>query len=181
MTDVVVIADILPFFRYAVGPDSQNNPAIPCYTYREAKALFNEIKRELPWTTINLYRRRLFKGVEVMEQHKGGVMSYGESRGNVNFQSEYNRLKLKVQFDDKCEELAADVRKDDALLHEFRQIRDEDTLVLRTLDLARTRGYDDVTEDDVRTYIAQSDREALSEEELDAVSGGNCAACMCWP
>ena len=36
----VRVADILPFFRYAVGPTSQHSPAIPYFTRNGAESCF---------------------------------------------------------------------------------------------------------------------------------------------
>jgi hypothetical protein len=40
LSDTVRVAVVLPFFRYAVGPTSQHNPAIPYFTFTAAKECF---------------------------------------------------------------------------------------------------------------------------------------------
>lgn len=67
--DAVSVADILPFFRYAVGPTSGRSPAIPFYRLAEATAFFNEAARELPWAGVRLYRRRLFRPLELVREY----------------------------------------------------------------------------------------------------------------
>lgn len=57
MNDLVCVADILPFWRYAVGPTANFHPAIPFYRYAPAKALFEEAKRELPLCGVQLLKR----------------------------------------------------------------------------------------------------------------------------
>ena len=54
---LVNVTDIIPFWRYAVGPTEQHSPAIPFYTFKAASALFEEAKRELPWSGVTLYKR----------------------------------------------------------------------------------------------------------------------------
>lgn len=70
MNATVSIADILPFFRYAVGPTSGHTPAIPFYRLTDATAFFEEVKRELPWAGVALYRRRLFRGIETIKEYQ---------------------------------------------------------------------------------------------------------------
>ena len=53
----VLVADIMPFFRYAVGPNSQHSPAIPYFTRKGAEACFADVVRELPWAGARIYRR----------------------------------------------------------------------------------------------------------------------------
>ena len=65
----VSVADIFPFWRYAVGPTSQRNPAIPFYRLAPALAFFEEAKRELPWAGVTLYRRRWWRGVETVKEY----------------------------------------------------------------------------------------------------------------
>ena len=57
MTDSVRVASIIPFWRWAVGPTSHNSPAIPCFTFKAAVKLFSEVRRELPWAGVILYKR----------------------------------------------------------------------------------------------------------------------------
>lgn len=66
----VSVADILPLFRYAVGPTSGRSPAIPFYRLAPALAFFEEAKRELPWAGVALYRRRLFRGIETVKEYR---------------------------------------------------------------------------------------------------------------
>ena len=53
----VSVADILPFFRYAVGPTNGLNPAIPFYRIASAEQFFDVAKRELPWCGCIIYKR----------------------------------------------------------------------------------------------------------------------------
>lgn len=69
MSEIRVIS-ICPFFRYAVGPANLRNPAIPYYTLKEAKKFFVEVTEEIPWESTVLYKRRWFKGLEVIAQSK---------------------------------------------------------------------------------------------------------------
>lgn len=57
ITENVRVAAIAPFWRYAVGPASGSNPAIPYYRLRPATEFMQETKRALPWATVVLYRR----------------------------------------------------------------------------------------------------------------------------
>ncbi len=65
----VTIADIAPFFRYAVGPSSGFCAAIPFYRQKEAEEFFECVKRELPWSGARLYRRRFFGGIETIAEY----------------------------------------------------------------------------------------------------------------
>jgi hypothetical protein len=65
----VHVAEILPFWRYAVGPTAKHLPAIPYYRLAPAVAFFEETKRELPWAGVVLYRRRGFHGIEVVREY----------------------------------------------------------------------------------------------------------------
>lgn len=77
-TSAVSVADILPFFRYAVGPTNGHHPAIPFYRIAPALAFFEECKRELPWAGVVIYRRRLFRTLEtVREYHPGETANLG--------------------------------------------------------------------------------------------------------
>ena len=69
----VIVADIAPFFRYAVGPTAAHSAAIPFYRLTEAVAFFDEAKRELPWAGVVLYKRRWFQGVEVVMEYSPTV------------------------------------------------------------------------------------------------------------
>ena len=71
----VRVAAIMPFFRYAVGPDSQHSPAIPYFTRKGAEALFDEVKRELPWCGAIMYRRTLRGLVTVREYRPNAELS----------------------------------------------------------------------------------------------------------
>lgn len=66
----VSVIDILPFWRYAVGPMSARVPAIPFYRLADASAFFEEAKRELPWAGVVLYRRRLFRPLETLREYQ---------------------------------------------------------------------------------------------------------------
>ena len=44
----VLVVDIIPLWRWAVGPTSQHSPAIPYYTRTKAEAFCEEAKRDLP-------------------------------------------------------------------------------------------------------------------------------------
>lgn len=68
MKDSFRIADILPFWRWAVCPEGDHSPGIPYWGEAAARAFFNEAKEALPWAGCYLLRRRLFRrGVEVVE------------------------------------------------------------------------------------------------------------------
>jgi hypothetical protein len=57
MQSLVIVADITPFWQYAVGPISQHSPAIPYWTRKGAEACFDEMKRAIPWDGARIYRR----------------------------------------------------------------------------------------------------------------------------
>lgn len=69
LSEFVSVADILPFWRYAVGPTSGRSPAIPFHRLSEASAFFHEAVRELPFSGCVMYRRRLFRGLETVRQY----------------------------------------------------------------------------------------------------------------
>lgn len=56
-SDFVRVASIIPFWRYAVGPTSQNCPAIPYWTLKGAEKFFAEVKRHLPSCGARIYKR----------------------------------------------------------------------------------------------------------------------------
>jgi hypothetical protein len=66
---LVRVAAIMPFFRYAVGPTSQQSPAIPYFTRKGAEACFDEVKRELPWAGARIYRRT-WRGLVTVREHR---------------------------------------------------------------------------------------------------------------
>jgi hypothetical protein len=68
--DFVRVAEILPFWRYAVGPTSGHTPAIPYYRFSEAMLFFEEAKRALPWAGVILYKRKWFRGIETIHEYK---------------------------------------------------------------------------------------------------------------
>jgi hypothetical protein len=65
----VQVAGIMPFFRYAVGPDSQHSPAIPYFTRKGAEKCFAEVTRELPWAGARIYRRT-WRGLETVREYR---------------------------------------------------------------------------------------------------------------
>jgi hypothetical protein len=65
----VRVAAIMPFFRYAVGPDSQHSPAIPYFTRKGADACFEEVKRELPWVGVIMYLRT-WRGLVTVREYR---------------------------------------------------------------------------------------------------------------
>ena len=67
--DTVSVMELLPFWRYAVGPTSQNSPAIPFYRRMEAEAFFAKAQRELPWAACRLYKRT-WRGVETVQEYR---------------------------------------------------------------------------------------------------------------
>jgi hypothetical protein len=71
----VRVAAIMPFFRYAVGPDSQHSPAIPYFTRKGAEACFADVVRELPWAGAIMYRRTWRGLVTVREYRPNNSMS----------------------------------------------------------------------------------------------------------
>lgn len=64
----VRVFEIKPFWRYAVGPASEQCPAIPFYTEKGARAFFGEAMRDLPFCGTILYRRRWFSRTIGVEQ-----------------------------------------------------------------------------------------------------------------
>jgi len=66
----ISVVAILPFWRYAVGPTNLRNSAIPFYTRSGAEALYAEVKRDLPWAGVRLYRRRWFQGIETIKEYR---------------------------------------------------------------------------------------------------------------
>jgi hypothetical protein len=66
----VRVANVAPFWRYAVGPTSAFSPAIPCYTLKSALALFEEVQCELPWCGAILYKRVWFRGIETLREYR---------------------------------------------------------------------------------------------------------------
>lgn len=59
--DYVSVVDLLPFWRFAVGPISGSSPAIPFYRYADAKAFFDKAVKDLPWSGCYLYQRFLLQ------------------------------------------------------------------------------------------------------------------------
>lgn len=57
---LVRVADIMPFWRYAVGPASNSVPAIPFYSKKSAEEMFAEVISELPFCGHVMYRRRFW-------------------------------------------------------------------------------------------------------------------------
>lgn len=68
--DTVSVLGIMPFWRYAVGPTSGRSPAIPYWGLAPAMAFFEEAKRELPFAGVVLYRRRWWRGIEIIKEYK---------------------------------------------------------------------------------------------------------------
>lgn len=66
--DYVAVADILPFWRYAVAPHSSVSPGIPYYRYGPAKHFYNETIRQLPWAGVTLYKRT-WHGLIVLHEY----------------------------------------------------------------------------------------------------------------
>jgi hypothetical protein len=81
-SDWVSVADILPFWRYAVGPTSQRNPAIPFWSIGAAMSFFDEAKRDLPWAGVRLYRRKLLRGIETIKEYTPTAKAEYESPSN---------------------------------------------------------------------------------------------------
>lgn len=71
----VRVAAIMPFFRYAVGPDSQHSPAIPYYTFKGALKFFRDVARELPWCGAVMYKRTWRGLVTVCEYRPNNQIS----------------------------------------------------------------------------------------------------------
>jgi hypothetical protein len=70
MDNLIWVLDILPFWRYAVGPSGPHSAAIPFYRREQAEQLFEEAKRALPWSGVILYRRRYWRGIEVVKEYR---------------------------------------------------------------------------------------------------------------
>lgn len=68
----VSVADILPFWRYAVGPTSGHSSAIPFYRLSDATLFFNETRTALPWSGVVIYKRRFFRGIEIVREYTPG-------------------------------------------------------------------------------------------------------------
>jgi hypothetical protein len=68
-SEVVRVASIAPFWRYAVGPTAAHSPAVPYYRFASAVAFFEEAKRELPWAGVVLYKRRGLRGIEAVREY----------------------------------------------------------------------------------------------------------------
>ena len=71
-SEIVQVAAIVPFFRYAVGPTAQHSPAIPYYTRKGAEKCFAEVVRELPWEGAILYRRT-FRGLVTVLEYRPNI------------------------------------------------------------------------------------------------------------
>ena len=69
MSDMVSVADITPFWRYAVGPTRPHSPAVPFWTRKGADAFFAEVQRDLPWAGAVLYRRVWWRGITVVSTY----------------------------------------------------------------------------------------------------------------
>lgn len=76
----VRVAAIMPFFRYAVGPDSQHSPAIPYFTRKGAEKCFAEVTRELPWAGAIMYRRT-WRGLVTVREYRPNAR-HEPSRGS---------------------------------------------------------------------------------------------------
>lgn len=63
----VEVCSILPFWRYAVCPTSGHSPGIPFYRKSSAKAFFEDAKTHLPFSGVQMFRRRL-GGLELIEE-----------------------------------------------------------------------------------------------------------------
>lgn len=68
--EYVRVADILPFWRYAVGPASGSAPAVPFYRLASAGDFFEETKRHLPWAGVVLYKRGWFRAIDELRVYK---------------------------------------------------------------------------------------------------------------
>ena len=68
-TGYVKVANILPWFRYAVGPISQHSPAVPFFTRKGADATFEHFVRHLPWCGCRLYKRT-WRGLLVVREYE---------------------------------------------------------------------------------------------------------------
>lgn len=74
-TIVSVASILLPVWRYAVGPTSQCLPAVPFFRMSKAEAFFIQAKTEIPRAGVRLYRRRLFRGVEIVLEYNPNAAS----------------------------------------------------------------------------------------------------------
>jgi len=66
--EFISVSNILPFWRYAVGPSSGISPAIPYWSRRSAMSFFSWARRELPWMGVRVYRRVGWREYEVIEE-----------------------------------------------------------------------------------------------------------------
>jgi hypothetical protein len=69
------IASILPFWRYAVCPQSNDLPGIPFYRLKSAEKFFRETKEEIPWFPCYLVKRHWNNKVEVIHSWKSQLDS----------------------------------------------------------------------------------------------------------
>jgi len=80
------ICAILPFWRWAVSPGQAFAPGIPFYSYKAARKLFEEAKRELPYCPCYLLKRSFYPaGVDVIEQYdpRGPIDKLRDSLADV--------------------------------------------------------------------------------------------------
>jgi hypothetical protein len=68
-TELVSVAAIAPFWRYAVGPKSDSSPAIPFYSFKAAEEFFEEARRDLPWAGVILYRRKGWSRIKTLKEY----------------------------------------------------------------------------------------------------------------
>lgn len=67
--DDIAVADITPFWRYAVGLSSGRCAAVPFWSREAAMDFFDESRRTLPWAGCRLYKRRFFKRLEIIAEY----------------------------------------------------------------------------------------------------------------
>ena len=82
VTKSVLVVSITPFWRYAVGPDSQYSPSIPYWTREGADVFFEEMVQELPWLSVRIYRRTLHGLVTVREYSPNPALTDAENIQN---------------------------------------------------------------------------------------------------
>jgi len=78
----VRVAAIMPFFRYAVGPDSQHSPAIPYFTFKGAEKCFRDVVRELPWCGAIMYKRT-WRGLVTVCEYRPNATAHVRDRSEA--------------------------------------------------------------------------------------------------
>ena len=83
MKDKFCIAEIFPFWRYAVCPETNLIPGITYYRKKSAETFFSEAQRDLPRCGCYLLKRKGFFGrdVVVIGHYAGIPFRFGQDAG----------------------------------------------------------------------------------------------------